>query len=304
MNKTFTVMKSNIGSNIQDTSSAMSTIIGRFINDTYADFLRRVNHQAYEHTYTFDTIANQQDYILPANFGKELYVFDGTNKKELSRIDLQTLIDSFGSTFSDAGTAARYMIIPSRVQYQPSSASVITFVSSSASDTTQQVLVRGISDGVEIVETVTLTGTSSAATTNTFTKVISLSKTAVTVGKVTATSNSGTVNIAVIPPQILDYRIILLRLHPIPSAVVTIYCPYIIAPQPLYNDYDTLIVAADDIIEDGATARALRYKRQYAKAQDFERLFEKGITNYIWNAINQPNQIYQMNTKPYSRDTV
>lgn len=89
------------------------------------------------------------------------------------------------------------------VKAQPSSASVITIVSSSASDTTQKVRVNGIVGGVEDTELITLNGTSSAAGSKSFTSVSTVVKNSTTAGNVTVTSNSGAVTLAQIPAFLL-----------------------------------------------------------------------------------------------------
>jgi hypothetical protein len=304
MNRTFTTMKTNVGNNVMDTSSATATVIGTYLNDVYFDLLRRINWKNVDDDYSFSTVAGTKDYVLPDNFKKELHVYDATNDKELARIDRQILINQYPTTVDDTGVAVRYLIFDSPVQAQPSSSSVLSIVSDNAGDTTQTLYVRGLSGGVEVTESVTLNGTSAQASTTAFTEIISFSKSAATTGKVTITSNSGAVTNAVIAPDIVDYKVKLIRLHPAPSGVATIRVPYIINPQPLLNDYDTPLLDAADVIEQGATAIILRRKRQYAKAQEWERIFEKSVNALIWDLENQPNMVKQFNIKPYSRETV
>lgn len=303
INRIFSDMQTNVGNNIQDTSSATQTIIKRLINDAYFDVLRRYNWNFYNHDYSITTTAGTQDYALPRDFGKELYVLDDTNNLPLDYISQQRLNEYYPSTWNSTGTVGRYLILNKRVIAQPSSASVITVVSDAAGDTTQSIFVRGIVSGVEQTEAVVLTGTSSAATTKSFTRVISLSKSASTTGKVTVTSNSGAVTLASIAPEELDYQVKCIRFHEVPSGSIVVNVPYKIDPLPLNNDNDTPLIPAD-IVEQGATAHAWRYKRQMAKAQEWERLFEKNIISLIWDQENQLNQDNRIDVTPYSRETV
>jgi len=83
----FGTMKTNVGADIQDSSSAFSTIIGRFINKRYFDVLRLSNWQAVNKTYTI-TLATLA--TLPSDFGKELYCMDGSNNT-YERIDIEQI---------------------------------------------------------------------------------------------------------------------------------------------------------------------------------------------------------------------
>lgn len=94
------------------------------------------------------------------------------------------------------------------------------------------------------------------------------------------------------------------RLYPIPSSVVTIQMPYSVQPTALSASTDITVFACEDAIILGAMADAWRYKRQFAKAADYETLYEKSIVNHIWDYTNQPNQVTMFNVKAYSRDTV
>lgn len=86
------------------------------------------------------------------------------------------------------------------VSAQPTSASVISLVSSSSSDTTQIVRVRGTVGGVPgIEEAKTLTGTVAVATSASFSSVDFIGSDSAPAGSITATSNAGAVTVVVIP---------------------------------------------------------------------------------------------------------
>ena len=304
MNRTFTSMKANVGNNIQDTSTSMATIIGRYLNDVYFDLLRRKNWENIDDDYSFSTASGTSDYILPQNFKKEVYVLDSTNSRNLSKVTMLQLVNDYASTLTQSGTVERYAIIKKRCQLQPTSASVLSIVSAAAGDTTQTCFVTGISSGVRVSESITLTGTTPVASANSYTEILSISFSAVRSGKITITSNSGAVTIGVVAPDVLDYFENVIRFHEVPSGVVTIKMPYYLKPTPFLNDYDVPVIDASDVIEAGATATAWRYKRQFSKAQEWERVFEKMVNQLIWDEENQPNQIRYLNIQPYSRETV
>lgn len=303
INRLFSTVVANVGSNIQDTSTPMQTIIKRFSNDAYFEILRRFNWDTIDPDYSFPTVAGTQDYVLPNNFKKEIYLYDTTNLRYIPYISLAQLVEKFPESISTQGLVEQYTIFPDVVRTQPTSASTLSIVSSSASDTTQQVRVKGTdSNDVEIEESVTLTGTVAAVTTNSYKEIRSISKSATTVGRITITSNSGVVTNAILSLTDLDYKVTKIRLHSIPNSVITYKLPYHINPYPLVNDMDTPIIDCAEGIELGATMRAWRYKRQFQKAQEFERLFEKWINDVIWDKENQPNRTNLLNPKPYSRE--
>lgn len=217
MAKTFSTMKTNVGNNVQDTSSEFATIIGNYLNNRYKQIRQRANIQIINDTYSFSTVAGTANYTLPSTFGKELYVRDSTNKINLPFISIQELADKYTDTLTSSGTPQRYSIYENF-------------------------------------------------------------------------SN--------------PTRVKLMKLHLVPSSVVTIEAPHIIEPADLSAESDIAMVDCDDAIELGATADAWAYKRQFAKASYYEGLFEKSLQTFIWNRENQPNQVKTFNVTPYSRDTV
>jgi hypothetical protein len=148
----------------------------------------------------------------------------------------------------------------------------------------------------------TLTGTTPAVSTNTYLSIRSITKSATTVGRVTGTSNSGAVTVCVMSSADMDYKINILRLHEIPANAGTFNVPYVIRPYSLVNDNDAPVIQCAEIIEYGATAQAWRYKRQFQKAAEYERLFESNIIRMIWDMENQLNQTHLFNPKTTDRD--
>lgn len=329
MNRTYVQMQSNVGSNIQDTSTNTKNIIKRCINDAYIDALRRYNWEFFNYDYSFVTVAGTKDYVLPRDFGKELYVIDDTNNLNLIGKTAQRLAKDVPGDQDTQGTVVEYAILKKRVIKQPTTASQITIVSTSPSDVSQTVFIRGIVNGYETVESVVLSGTTEVTTDQSFESIIHITKSGETVGRVLVAvagttggflvdelgdtitdelgnpigEGSGTdaIIIALIAPEVLDYRVSCIRFHYVPTTGLTILIPYKINPFPLNYDYDAPLVPAD-IIEQGATANIWRYKRQYAKAQEYERIFEKALVNLIWEQENSVNQVRTFDVLPYPRD--
>lgn len=91
------------------------------------------------------------------------------------------------------------------------------------------------------------------------------------------------------------------RFHYVPSGAYTIDFPYIVDPSEMSADGDTPVIDIEDLIELGAEADAWRYKRQYAKAQQTEILFNNYLSDYIWSKANQPNERVQFKPITYNK---
>lgn len=305
MGKDFVTMVSNIGGDVQDTSTAFATIIKRYINRRYFQILNVTSWTNIVPGYTFNTVSGAQNYILPDDFNKEISCTDTTNGEELSKIDLDYLYSTYTDDLSTSGTIARYAIYEDFVQTQPTSSSTLSVVSASGDDTlTRIVQVRGISGGVETYEEITLDGTSPISSANAYTRIKGISKNMETAGKITITSNSGAVTVAVIPKEALQCRYKLIKLHYVPAQVVTISLPYTSKPMPLSQDYDYPVIDCADLIELGALADCWRYKRQFSKAQSMDMLFAQDLALLLWNKENQPNQVIQFKPKTYNKDNL
>lgn len=305
MNRTLSMMVSNVGNNVQDTSSSLGALIKNWLNDSLVEVYRRTNHFSVSRfDYTFTTTAGTEDYVLPDDFDREIFVLDKTNKKQLTSITAQQWADIYSADSIDTeGTVVQYMILDDQVAAQPTSASVITVVSSSASDTGSFLVhIKGIVNGREDYETIALNGTTNAVGSKSFTRVISVSKSGDTTGTITVTSNSAAVTVANLSRTMRTHRVRKIRLIKIPSSTITIEIPYIQRLLPMSSDYDYPLLECEDAIEAGATAAAWRYKKQFSKAADFEVMFEKRVQDIIWKNESQPNRVNLFNPKPYSRE--
>ena len=87
-----------------------------------------------------------------------------------------------------------------------------------------------------------------------------------------------------------------------PSVSACFEVPYTMYAADLSGDTDELILDCERAVEYGAASDAWTTKRQFAKAQYLEELYEKEIQYLIWGANNQPNQIPMMNPLALDRD--
>lgn len=305
MNKPFSTIKTNVGNRVQDTSSGFKTLIGSWINQRYNEILNRFDVvKPIRSDYTFDTTAGTSDYVLPDDFGKAIHCTDTTSKTLIPEITIQQWIEGYYTDLSTSGQVSKYVIYDDTVITQPASASVVSIVSSSASDTTQTVYIRGLSGNREDSEEITVTGTTAASGSKSFSRILMIGKSATTVGVITVSTNSGAEINGYLSTNALEHRVKKIKLVPPPVGVSTIQLPYVQETLPLSSDYDYPLVDCGDALEYGATADALRYKRQFAKAADFDRLFEESTQDLVWKYENKPNLIHRLNPQPYSRNTV
>ncbi len=95
-----------------------------------------------------------------------------------------------------------------------------------------------------------------------------------------------------------------IKFHYAPAASITVALPYIVKPTELSGDTDTTLAPIEDLLELGAIADAWRYKRQFAKAAEYETRFAIELQKYIWNEENQPNQVHQFIPATFNRDNL
>ena len=113
MAKTFSTLKTNVGNNIHDTSSAMATIIGVYLNNRYRQVLRRLRTCIGDYInddYTISVTASAQDYTLPSDFVRVIYCFDDTNNTAIEGVRFEDLASNYPGNLTATGTVSRYAI--------------------------------------------------------------------------------------------------------------------------------------------------------------------------------------------------
>uniref|UniRef100_A0A6H1ZAS1 Uncharacterized protein n=1 Tax=viral metagenome TaxID=1070528 RepID=A0A6H1ZAS1_9ZZZZ len=164
-------------------------------------------------------------YLYGLNFTENLST-DSSDRGVMLDVRSKQWFDRNYPNPDTSDTGKPEMIVPMYkvwVSAQPTAASVLAVVSSTAD--TETVRVRGLVSGVEVVESVTLTGTTAANTSNTYDAngVISITK-KTTTGTITVTSNSAAVtNISLLPTEKgkTHWKV---RVHKVPDAAYSI--PY------------------------------------------------------------------------------
>ncbi len=304
--KSFTVLKANVGSFVQDTSSSMGTLIGHWVNNRYKDITNSYDWEQLYHNQSYSTTANISSYPMDENTDRLIFVKDRTNDSYVEVITEHNFLDNYYDDLDSSGQPEVCYLTSEPVTTQPASGEKLTVKSSSASDITQSFLIRGITSTVgEVYESLNLSGTTVATASNTYTKVLGLSKSAATAGKVTVYENDASTVKAVLSPETLVSRYKSINFHPIPGSTQTITyqvrCKRKVTPLSQTYDYP-IIEDIDDIIEIGAQADAWRYKRQFAKATALETQYQIMKSDRIHREVAQPSIIHQFQPQVLDRD--
>lgn len=240
--------------------TAVQRAIARVWNAKQWTFKQRVDTLAITAATTRDTAT----YTLPKQVG-DLFLVRSTVSPYLirpkSRDDFDTRLPNPVSTGNPSMyTQFEYV----GVDTQPTSASVISISSSSSADTTQKVRVRGVVSGEEDVEEITLVGTTAVLTTKSFSSIRSISKSAATAGRVTATSNSGAVTVVTLGPLETVIRLKKITAYPFPTSSATWTLSHFKLPFIPTSEYDDSEIPSrwDYVVEQWAFALALQPQGQ------------------------------------------
>jgi hypothetical protein len=300
LNRTFSELKQNVGKNAQDTSTQSLTLWGTYLNEAYSEYFKRVQTANVREDYSLAVTVGTQDYTLPDDFGKEIYAVDSTSGEYLERTTIQKFAIDNPSLINQSGDTKYYTILTGSVRNQPAAASTLSIVSSSTADTSQTVYIRGLNGTTEVTESVTLNGTAAVVTTNSFTNISKITKQSSS-GYVTITA--GAVTVAVIGARAVDYIVKIFRLLQSPANASTVYIPYSRELLPMTDDSDCPEADCGEFLIAKATAKAWRFKRQFAKGQYYDTEAEKYLDNLVWAEANQPNSSNFLNVVPYSRES-
>lgn len=303
--KDFSRLKTNIGNEVGNTSSSFATRIGVYINNRYFDILNRLAQaEAFElyRSMTATTTASTSDYIVPNDFGWPVHVIDRSNSRTLDVVTEMEWSQRYGTI--PATTGAPIVLImksESNIRVQPASSTQIKIVSDSSSDSTYTTGIRGISGSAEYYETVTASANASAGSSNNYDFLVALTKSGTTTGKITFSYVTGGQTASIINPAETESRYKRIGFYYVPAGSYDIEIRYKRDLAPLSGDDDVPVIDIADGIELGAKSDAWRTSRQFAKAADFETLYERWLDRYINNRIT--NLVHQFDVRPYSRLT-
>lgn len=225
------------------TATTTTTLVNNAINQAHVQRLASQpwTFMRWDQPETVTTVASQRFYSLHQEFWKPEYFFNRTTKQYLFEVPPRSVPGTGALWNTDTGHAREFRFAGrTGIQTQPTSASVITIVSSSSSDdgSAFNITVRGVTTNGVTTETITPDGTVSVAGTTSFTKLLSVTKAAAWTGRLTVTSNSAAVTNLVLFGTEYGRSYPQIELLNLPDAGDVIEYAFFRQPAPLTNDYD------------------------------------------------------------------
>jgi hypothetical protein len=271
---------------------------GDYANTQIRDFLQRryrhlwdiQNWPATLELVTVTVAANANFFVLPKRYETALALLNNTSRGdtndfslvEFARRNLQDTTDTWPAV-SELAPMQTF-----GVEVQPAATSVITVLSSSSSDTSKQIFVRGLSGGEVRTEVITTNASNGTTTVNgsiSFTEIQAVSKLSVpTAGVITIKAGStvlGTIAPAETSPQYKRYRV-----TPTGATAQTLT---VVAKRrfvPFANNADVAVVDMDAALIHGATADGWMEHRQYDMAQSEESAFMQAYDQLVARELN------------------
>lgn len=228
------------------------------------------------------SILAQEEYNLPIQAGHKMFMWheEWGYPYQLSYIPDQQFYGSGVDNTEESIPVGYRMWGEDMIISQPREASVVTIASSSSSDTNISVTIFGIVSGYpdfEVISTNSTNGTTSSAGSKSFSSVERVVKASSSVGRISCTTNSGGVTIAVLPVGDTTAGILYrkVQLYPLPNGVYPINVQYYKDPYRLVNDGDVHELGQDfdEAIILLATAK-MKYENNQAEGDRFLALYK------------------------------
>jgi len=314
---TFREILRRIGARVSNTSTSTSEAddiypkIKDWVNERYERLYDSFPWRAGLANTTLTLTASTLDYALNRDIWKILSVYDQTNGKIILESDVQSHIRFHAEDLDQTGNVAvdapkRYYSAGDYTVKAEigTTAEKITVLSTESGDTSPNcVSVTGLVNGVELAENITLTGTTSAESSNTYdaSQKLRVSVGATTTdrksitGVITISGATSSTVFAEISPfeYAAEYRWI--RVSPKPESSgtqPTWLIWYTKRLQRLYRINDIPIIDVSLALIEGATAEAYREDGIFAEADKAEQRFVE-IAREKMNADTGPNLIEQ-----------
>ena len=235
-------------------------------------------------TRTTYEIMPQGEYNLPLQVDHRAFLWheDYGSPYRMWYVPDQTFFDT-GVDLVEKGTPTHYrMWGENTVMAQLPTSTSLKFVSTSASDTTVQVIVFGEVGGYLNSTTVTLVGTTTVTTSNEFTSVERIAKDSLSYGNITVTSSRGNYTVAVLPAgdTTATIKYSKVQLYPLPNRNFDINVYYYKDPYRLVSDDDVheLGQEFDEVIILLSVAK-IKYQDSQAEGDRWYQLYQDEIRN-------------------------
>lgn len=242
------------------------------------------------------TVASQESYAISplARLGKAIQFRETEGKRQLVVLTRKQFNERVPNPTVTGNPEYAYFKEFWAVSTQPTSASILTLVSSSISDV-GKVKIEGLTTaGVLIGEEVTLNGTNAVTTVNSYAKILNRSDDAARVGTLTITSNAGAVTNLVLGQRMRQAKFPVFGLYPIPSGALPIYYDAEMVLPEILNDADMSLIPEDyhDGLENYAGAIVATVKGDKALASMLMGAFDERVMDAV-DDDSGPEQIIQ-----------
>lgn len=254
--------------------------------------------------YTISVTSGTSDYALQSDVAKVISIIDETNGAVIEETTNQAhnrfvapVLEVAGDVQTSKQPSTYRFIGTKSVKALLSAADTVYVVSTATTDISPKVVrIRGLVSGTEVAETITLTGTTNATSTNTYDAnselVISVGTSDGTIddtdGVISVKETTSGTTLAVLAPEAKTVEYNWIRLSPQPAAALTARVWYKKNWYRLVNDNDIpLIPCANEIVE-GVIADALWEDGQSNEAQAKEQKFNLMVTE-LYRSEGQPS---------------
>lgn len=217
---------------------------------------------------TLSTTSGISEYMLPKSIGEIYSVKNSSSPYTITPIRDDNFDQYVPNPVATGSPGYLMLFNMAGAEEQPASAGTVSVVSSSTSDTTQYVLIKGLVSGQTDYELLALAGTATVTSTKSFSYIFAITKNAETAGRITVTIGSTT--IATLATQDKVIRVRKMRLYPTPDATYTVTVKGFGLPPALTVAYEDTEIPPrwDYVVDQFAFALALQSKGQ-EQSQEF-----------------------------------
>lgn len=192
MFKNLASMTSELRSRLKTSSSAVTDErIKDWLNDAQDNIATEMDPDHLIENQSFSTVVNQRKYLQKVEFNKLLGIVDTEQDLELD-YKSEGQLEFWDPNRSDGGAPLFYTIFGLEwIAKQPSSTSQLIFSSTSSADITQKIRIRGLVNDCDFTELVSLNGTASRGTTESFSEIFTVALDNRTAGNISISTGTG-----------------------------------------------------------------------------------------------------------------
>ena len=278
------------GRKVQKTDTAYKTKLKDWAGEWYEKIYNRYFWNDLFREIEISVSSGVNHVILPRQVNHILYVTDLSNDILVRKYGVQNFQKRFLDRMDQQGTVYHYAQYGySPVATQLSTADAVEVLSSSASDTTQTVYIRGYdSNGLEQAISFALNGTTAVSTNSPTFAAFSIanprsglsmvSKDADTVGNITIREKTADTVLGYLSPLERTARHRIIRVVDNTSSSESFFIGFKEPLRKLVNDGDVTQFECEDLLVRGIYIESLKEQRQFQRAAIEEQGWEKDLT--------------------------